>query len=129
LAQQVAKAADAPEIAEAVVTTWQQIVSALVPIFGQQGVAALYKRSLKLASKHYPWLADSQGVVEMTIDFATMRSMLARQARTDAAAAGEIVVHTFYGLVVSLVGPSLTERLLRWVWEDPVTRASAQELQ
>jgi len=43
---------------------------------------------------------------------------MAQQSAGTAAAIGGEILQTFYELLSMLVGPSLTERLLRSVWAD-----------
>ena len=57
LAQLAATGADAGRIADLSVSTWRDVDSALSPIVGQDGVAALYKRSLYLKRAEHPSLA------------------------------------------------------------------------
>ena len=127
LAQRAAEGADAAQIAEAVASTWKKIDAALSPIIGHGSVAVLYMRSLHLIDPAHPWLADMHQGVQTTIDLAALKSILARQDSETAAAAGGALLQTFYELLASLVGPSLTERLLRSVWENPLSGPPAQD--
>jgi hypothetical protein len=127
LAHRVAKDADAAQIAEAVVSTWQEIDAALTPIIGQRGVAALHKRSLYLTGAAHPWLAGMHEGVQSTMDLATLKSVLAQQSSADAEAGGGALLQTFHELLASLVGPSLTERLLRSVWANSLSGPPAQD--
>ena len=60
LAQQARGGAGAGQIADTVVAVWRRVDAALLPIVGQRGVAALYKRSLHLANAAHPWLGAPQ---------------------------------------------------------------------
>ncbi|ANI54767.1 hypothetical protein PDR5_30370 [Pseudomonas sp. DR 5-09] len=40
---------------------------------------------------------------------------------------GEVMLTTFYELLTTLIGPSLTARLLRDVWKPSLSDTSAQE--
>ena len=108
--------ADAARIAEVVVSTWQDIDAALGPVIGKGGVAALYGRSLYLSASSHPWLGGLHAGDGSPMDLAALQSILAQQDAAAATAAGLAVLQTFHGLLASLVGPSLTERLLRSVW-------------
>ena len=112
LAYRVHAHADAAQIARAVVGLWDEIDDALTPIVGAGGVVALYQRSLHLTATAHPWLA----IKANGGDPANLQSLLAQQSPADAAAGGSAFLLTFHGLLSSLVGPSLTERLLRSVW-------------
>jgi len=127
LAQRAAEGADPAQIAEAVASTWKKIDAALSPIIGHGSVAVLYMRSLHLIDPAHPWLGDMHQGVQTTIDQAALKAILAQQDSETAAAAGGALLQTFYELLASLVGPSLTERLLRSVWENPLSGPSAQD--
>ena len=123
LAHRVAPGADAVQIASAVVGLWHEIDDALTPIVGAGGVVALYQRSLHLTATAHPWLA----IKANGGDPANLQSLLAQQSPANAAIAGSAFLHTFHTLLVSLVGPSLTERLLRPVWAPPSSGPPPQD--
>jgi hypothetical protein len=127
LANRVGPDADAAQIAEAVVTICQEISAALTPIVGARGVAALYERSLHLGTTAHPWLmaARTQGL--QTLDTAALKTALSQQGAPAAAAGGSAFLEAFHALLSSLVGASLTERLLRTVWAHPTSGSSAQD--
>jgi hypothetical protein len=127
LASRAAHGEDATQIADAIVSTWQLIDIALTPIIAQQGVAALYKRSLYLTVPAHSWLAGTHEGIQSTMDLALLKSVLVRQSSADAAACGGALLQTFYELLTSLVGLSLTERLLRSVWANSLSGTSAQD--
>ncbi len=111
--------AEAGSIADAIVGTWREIGLALGPIIGRGGVAALYRRSLYLAAKEHPWIKGAYEGIESPMDLAALKLVLVEQGSASAAAAGGAVLQTFHGLVFSLVGESLAERLLGNVWALP----------
>ena len=129
LAQRAAEGADAAQIADAVGATWKRIDAALTPIIGQGSVAVLYMRSLHLIDAAYPWMAGlhQREGAHSIVDLAGLRAVLTSQDGDTAAAAGGALLQTFYELLASLVGPSLTERLLRSVWENPLSDTTAQD--
>ncbi|HEY0661166.1 MAG TPA: hypothetical protein VGD21_07605 [Lysobacter sp.] len=121
------RAETAGQVADTVVSTWQDIDTVLSPIIGQRGVAMLYKRSLYLIGPAHPWLAGMHESVQATVDLEALKSAFAQQNSTNAAAAGGAFLQTFYELLTSLVGPSLTERLLRPVWAPFSSGPPAQD--
>lgn len=127
LGQRVGDSADSAQIADAVIATWRDIDAALAPIIGQRGVAALYHRSLHVAGETYPWLASVPESMAPALDLTGLKSALARQASTDATLGGNHLLQAFQQLLNSLIGPSLSERLLRSVWADSSSGASAQD--
>ena len=127
LAHRVTDPADAEQIADAIIAIWLEIDQALHPIMGHRGVAALYNRSLALTAATYPWLAMGHQGVLAAIDPSALRAALVSQAPADAAAGGNALFHSFRELLASLVGPSLTERLLRSVWTPSSSGLPAQD--
>ncbi|MET1078424.1 MAG: hypothetical protein ABWY06_10445 [Pseudomonas sp.] len=105
----------------------QEIEAALSPIIGPGGVVALYKRSLHLAGASHPWLVDSLKQSAVGLDLASLETAFAAQSAASAAVAGAALLQTFHQLLVSLIGPSLTERLLRGVWENSSNGPFAQD--
>ena len=108
-------------------STWREIDVALRPIVGQRGVGLLYKRSLQLAGNSYPWLAEMPGASQDSMDLEVLDAVLTGQDSTHAAAAGGLLLKTFHHLLSSLIGPSLTEQLLRPVWVDFSSGPPAQD--
>ncbi|HEV7912449.1 MAG TPA: hypothetical protein VGP22_01680 [Albitalea sp.] len=101
------------------VATWRSVDAALAPILGTRGVAALYQRSVFLTSASHPWLASLQDGVDGRIDLAALKAAFTQQSSADARAGGNALMQAFHRLLTSLVGASLTERLLHSVWSDP----------
>jgi hypothetical protein len=123
LGDRVTDGADAEQVADAIVAIWLDIDQALHPIIGQRGVAALYNRTLHLTAVAYPWLAIDQPAVPAVMDPSGLRAALVQQA----AAGGNALFQTFHELLASLVGASLTDRLLRSVWTHSSTGSPAQD--
>lgn len=127
LANRVASDADPTQIAAAVLAIWTEIDDALTPIVGPLGLVALYRRTVHLAAAQHPWLAGRDEGVLTDTDPAVLKSVLAQRSSAEAAAGGNAFLHTFHELLASLIGPSLTARLLRSVWEPPSSGAAAQD--
>lgn len=118
LAYKVSNDADAAQIADAIVSTWQEVNTTLIPILGERGVAALYQRSLYLTASAHSWLSVTYTGIQTPMDLDALKKVIAQQTSANAIAGGAAVLQTFYGLLASLVGPLLTERLLRSVWAN-----------
>jgi len=121
--------APAAQIAAATVATWQAIDTALAPIIGRRGVAALFGRSVHLAAAGHAWLLNVPVGVDEAMDLARLEQALMCQSPADASAAGRALLQTFEALLGSLIGPSLTGRLLRSARTIPSSGAPAQEVQ
>ncbi|MES2717055.1 MAG: hypothetical protein V4795_14895 [Pseudomonadota bacterium] len=130
LAHRIADDSTAAEIAAACAAIWLEVHAALSPIIGPRGVAALGQRSLHLASVEHPWLAARQPGGPAGLDAALLVALLAQASSNDeAAAAGSSFLQTFRALLSSLIGSSLTERLLRSVWGPPDTALNSPTAQ
>ena len=110
--------ADSARIADVIVQVWKDIDTALRPILGEQGVAALYERSLHRGAVAATGLASSPETTPRPMDLAALAASLADQSPAEALATGSGCLKTFHDLLVTLVGPLLTERLLRSVWDE-----------
>lgn len=111
----IARLDDAPDagvVAERMVVTWQALDDALSPILGPMGVAALYARTVHLASATHPWLKGAVRSVAPRMDVSVLTRLLAEQDRAQAASASATLLHQFCEVLAGLVGTSLTSRLL-----------------
>lgn len=128
LAHRAGPHADTASIATAIVSILQDMDASLAPIIGQQGVAALYRRSLHQCVSTHPRLASIYDNVSVTADLIALKSLLVEQNETDTLFFGEALLTTFYELLVKLIGPSLTARLLADVWKPSSSDTSSQEI-
>ncbi|MFC5583239.1 hypothetical protein [Rhodanobacter terrae] len=109
-----AESADAVRIAEIAVSIWDDVGEALAPIIGQTSVAVLFKRSVYLTRHTHPCLSIvNEGAVPATGALAALRVMLAEQDRVEALAVNASMLQNFHQLLISLIGASLSKRLLR----------------
>ena len=74
-----------------------------------------------------PWLASVYEGAHDRIEPAALKQALAQQSSADAASAGGGLLDTFHELLTSMVGSSLTERLLRSVWDSLRSGPTAQD--
>lgn len=87
--------------------------AALSPVIGRGGVAALYRRALHLARNDYVWLAPACEGAVTPGDLSSLRAALCAQDAVTAAAAHDTIMRTLNDLLATLIGPALTERLLK----------------
>jgi hypothetical protein len=127
LARRVGDIADLAKTVHAIISTLQDTDAALSPIIGEQGVVALYRRSLHLCASTHPRLAGTYGSEPAALDLIALKSLLVEQSEVDALFFGEVLLTTFYELLTKLIGPSLTARLLRDVWEPSLSDTPSQE--
>ena len=119
--------ADATGVADVAVSIWRAVGSVLSPVIGQPGVAALFKRSIDLTRVLHPCLAPVANSVPDPGALAALRTVLAAQSQPDALSANAALLRNFHDLLTSLIGASLTERLLRPVWDKTFTDAVADD--
>jgi hypothetical protein len=126
LEERAGGASDATSIAEATVVTWSQIAERLAPVIGTKGVDVLLNRALHLASVAFPCLAGTGYQGDGVDQIAGLKARLAGCHPDVSIAAGYALLITFIELLTTLIGESLTWRLLNPVWSSPAT-ASKQE--
>ena len=119
-------ALEASVIAEETLGILQQIAAQLTPVIGLRGVDALFRRSLHLTSTFLPWLTQSEASDDSTVLLAGLKAGLAELEPNAAIEASHALLMNFTKLLTSLIGKSLTERLLSQVW-IPLSPASEQE--
>jgi hypothetical protein len=110
-------APDAGMVAEATLNIWHQMATLLVPIIGTRGVEVLFNRSLQLTSRSFPRLVIIGDNGDNAVLLATLKENLAVSATNDAMEAGHALLVTYTELLSTLIGDSLTKRLLSPVWE------------
>lgn len=121
----VATGASSSQIAEIAVKKWQEIDAVLSPIIGREGMATLYKRALHLIRDDYPWLTAAHEGELAFGDFVALKSVLSERTSAEASAASLALYQRFYKTLVSLIGESLTDRLLKSI-EDNVFQGGAE---
>jgi hypothetical protein len=119
--------ANSARLADAAVSQWRAIDAALAPIIGNLGVAALYHRSLFLSKKVHPWLDQERGPDVPGMDMPALRALLAGRDPAEVSEASATLLRTFMGLLASLVGAPLAERLLGPLWIPSPAGTSGQD--
>jgi hypothetical protein len=122
-----AQGAELVQVADAIVSTWKTVEAALAPVIGSKGVAALYGRSLYLTIPGHPWLAALYKKGDTPMDLGQLRTVLAQQDSGAAAAGGGAHLQALHELLASLIGPSLTDQLLRAAWDNPFDRPAPED--
>jgi hypothetical protein len=127
LTRLAADGADAPRLADAAATVWRNLDATLSPIIGKRGVAALFKRSLLLTAPAHPFLVAAHWDVETGDDFDSLRASLKQQSVANAIATNGALLQQFVDLLTTLIGASLTERLLQSILDNPPRHGAVQE--
>ncbi len=95
---------------------WQALSAGLVQIIGQEGFNALYDRSLHEASLRCDWLTPELGLATAPSRLAHLKAALASRPEDDARRATVLQLASFTALLSSLIGPHLTDHILRAAW-------------
>jgi hypothetical protein len=125
LARRAGEKPTALGVAGVTAETWARVAACLVPVIGMRGFDVLFRRALQQTSRAYPWLEP----VAHDSDVAPLENLRARIAEgttTSASEASYALLVSFTELLSSLIGDSLTERLLGQV-SAPRLPASQQE--
>ena len=119
--------AGAKATAQATLALWRRMAAQLEPVIGARGVDALFGRASHLAGKRYGWLAvdGARGGSATALD--RLHQRLAAQNDVAAREAAQFLLSAFADLLATLVGDSLTARLLAPVWEP--SRSNKQQEQ
>lgn len=115
---------DAGTVAEAALTAWQEMAAKLQPLIGARGVDVLLRRALHLTKTTFPGLSINSSEVENAVLLENLKAELARRETPDAMEASFSLLATFTGLLATLIGESLTGKLL---CTAPIPRSSANE--
>jgi hypothetical protein len=111
---------DAKAFAVATVSLWPQFSARLAPVIGARGVEILFNRALYLTSTSFPFLAIAAYCGRDTAPLEAIRAQIGQQDAPVAAAASCEFLFTFTVLLATLIGDSLTDRLLGPVWAFPL---------
>jgi hypothetical protein len=101
---------------EATAATWRLVAAQLAPVIGARGLEVLFGRALHMTSATYRWLAVSKDRGGRADALPSLAECLARQDPATAAEASYTLLLTFTELLTTLIGESLTTRLLAPVW-------------
>ncbi len=97
--------------ADAAIGQWRGIATALVPVIGAQGFAALFRRSLHLAKNSFPVLRFVEDAGP-PFDFTSLHGVLEESPESELAAIHGGLIHSFNEILIKLIGEVLTKRLL-----------------
>ena len=128
LACRVAEDTDSRQIADAIGAMWTDIESALQPVLGRRGVAALFKRTLHRTASRYIWLEPAKVAGDDAVcSLAELKALFSAQPPAKATEAGSVLFMNFRELLTSLIGPQLSEQLLKAAWSPSSSAPAAQD--
>ncbi len=104
---------DHEKTVDLVVLSWTKIDKVMRSIIGKGGIDALYHASIETTARDHPWLCAASTSLQSPIDLDRLRRVLLAQPPHDFDIACDGLLQHFHRLLVDLIGPSLTDRLLR----------------
>lgn len=110
---------DARSVAEATLRTWHLMADRLAPVIGTKGVDILFRHSLYLTRTTYRWLEIAEDHGDNADLPASILARLSSREADTAAEAGYTLLVTFTELLATMIGESLTQRLLLPTWVLP----------
>lgn len=116
LEQRAGRHPEANAISEATAATWRLMEAQLVPVIGARGLEVLFRRALHQTTTAFPWLAASVDRGGSAGPLPSLMASLAAQHTAGAAEAAHALLLAFTELLATLIGESLTERLLAPAW-------------
>ena len=111
----------------ALLQPWRRIAQQLCPLIGESGFCALFGRAIHVIGPDYAWLAPQQPCRSPEQLFASLARSMSTVEAGHAAAANGALLHTFTQLLATLIGETLTERLLASATATADPQANAQE--
>ncbi|HYN54884.1 MAG TPA: hypothetical protein VES38_09275 [Methylotenera sp.] len=113
---EVERNADSSLVANFTINKLHQISKYLTPMIGLRGVEVLFSRSLDLTSKEFAWLTATDPRLDKATQMAFVSEQLQARESNEASKASYTFFATFTELLISLIGISLTSRLLEPIW-------------
>lgn len=114
LMDRAGKSPDSAAIGAAVLRTWELAAEQLTTLIGPRAVTVLLLRALHLASAEFPFLA--QVAAQGNDALPALQTGLAQRLPGEAIEVGVSLMVTFNELLATLIGVSLSERLMTPVW-------------
>ena len=127
LSREAGTDADAKALAAAALRVSDALGGKLAVLIGAGGVRALAARSLHIVQAGFPWLAEAQRSDPPEGPWAQLALCMERQEPSVAAEAAAAVLATLVGLLVTLIGETLTMGVLRDAWPSVFPNETQQE--
>lgn len=119
---------DPDTVAEATFIIWNLVAVRLTPVIGTKGVDILFRRSLHLTTVSFPWLTMAEEYEDTPSLLSSTKARLTSQETSVSTEAGCALLITFTELLKTLIGESLTGRLLGTIWASPSSTTEQENL-
>lgn len=114
-------------VAQTTVLLWRKLAPELISIIGEGGFKPLYARSIRLASRQYPWMAHDVKKPAGQESFAELQACLQGQDGAQARLASLALFTIFLDVLASLIGEELTTHLLHSAWSKETSETPAKD--
>ena len=104
------------------INLWKELASTLTLTVGDVGFQTLFSSSIHITGKTFPWMTGCHVIHANESGFDELRTRLDGQVITESSAASALLLNTFFGKLILLIGEELTASILRSVlndWPDP----------
>ena len=112
-------------MAVATVRAVESLMGELKPLVGGLATFALYARSLHLANASFE--KPDPALQKLQENLTSLHNDLSARSLEDARTASQALLRALVDLLASLIGQSLTDRLLRSAWGNPNARHSPEK--
>ena len=128
LAHHAGASPDSDAVAKATFILWNLVAVRLTPVIGTKGVDILFRRSLHLTTAAFPWLTAIEEYQDMPSLISSTKARMTNRETSDSTEAGCAFLITFIELLKTLIGESLTGRLLGTIWVSPSPTTEQENL-
>ncbi len=120
-------ATDAEGIAARTLWSWERVAFHLTPLIGEAGFQSLYARAVHLALPQCSGLTAASPAQPLGSLFEKLKRELGQMDASDAARTSKLLLATFTELLSTLIGESLTSRVLHSAWNDKSNTISGKD--
>lgn len=119
---------DCRAVADRALWSWEQMAFHLQPLIGETGFQALYARTVHLTVPRFTGLTPARQSESLDAAFRKLRADLEALPPPEAVQASKMLLDTFTELLSTMIGESLTSRILRSAWTEEPSNSNGQEM-
>jgi hypothetical protein len=101
---------------DAAIDLWGSLANQIIAIVGEAGFESIYSRSLYLTQSTFPWLMNTASSPTVGHRFVNLKMSFEGRAPELANEANRLLLTIFTDTLASLIGESLTGRVLDSAW-------------
>ena len=120
-------ARNAEKVADTATLLWDKLATQIISIVGEDGLNALYMRSLFLNQRIFPWLPANALPTQTDHPFLDLKMSFEAQLPAQVREANSRLLITLTDILASLIGEQLTVRILSLAWDTEISNETAEE--